>query len=627
MGKVDEKNISNPENYDDNKNDNIKEYTWIDIDKRILGAIIIIIVDVGASLWVFDLIKNTEFFSYALYLNIVILMSFIFLLYYLLRIASDMYDRGYLKKGKLSFKVCKWIFGGLFLIPATFSVIIILLCSKVGVDQSKCAHAFYVITNQVFGNRHDLALEALEEAIYYDAGRHKEYFIERADLYFDIYEDLMREESSDVVSDGHVAYKLTYDECLNKAIADYSRVLLNETDIENVELQYKLGRIYRIKGDGYVDKAIEHLKYAYEKEPDNIDYVLEYGKALVSKNDVSYQQQGLMYICNAMKSKTKSDQSVEYYEEILMALQDIDNRDEILGDSSSYLLKNAAYSALGDTKHLQDGIQKASIVVKILSANESFVDELIVNMKDYVDREDADKTVLYEYSMALQSVDKNSEALYYIDKAIAKDPTNLRAYEQKGVILNSLRQYGDAIGIIDQMIEIYDSAENRRYKADYLYNDGKYNEAIKEYKQAMVQNDNYSAYCNYSIGQAYYRLKNYDFASSYFEKAISIGLSESHLPHCYKEWGDVCYILAKNERDNGNEEEAVALFNKSAANYHKAVDTAKTDEYKALCYNWAGNAHACVADYNGAVYDYRMAIQLDSSEPAYRDNLVTYTTM
>lgn len=86
------------------------------------------------------------------------------------------------------------------------------------------------------------------------------------------------------------------------------------------------------------------------------------------------------------------------------------------------------------------------------------------------------------------------------------------------------------------------------------------------------------------------------------------------------------------KRENGNKSKAEDLYNKAAEYYHNAIYEARTDDYRAVCYYWAGNAHKKVAslkqdqednesywdEYDNAGADYAKAHELDATSAEYK---------
>ena len=587
------------------------------IYRLILEFIAVVIIDIGAILWLFDFVKTSRQFSYAMLALVVLALIFIVLACFFGIKAVEIFE-GH-PKAQRGFKLASLVSAIGFNIIFV-QLIIMMNCGLP--NRSSFAYKVYRWSNLISSVKQDVPLEALSEAIKYDRKGKTQYYIDRGDIYLEIYDTIMEESVSEINHNVSDLYQLTSDDCLKNALADYSMALLSEPD--NLAYKFKRGQVYSMIGNDQYENAARDLKAIYEAELDNAEYALEYGKLLIERYDISLQDEGLKLIEKAAEIDTDSKEGTNYYKYILKALRGVESK-EIRSDiGKRFLRHNTLYSELDNSTHIQNGAKNSLHFNDFMNKHLDFANEVIEGLKDYVDSGDASGEDLYDYCVVLSSAKKYNDALKYIDEVIKIKPTYLPVYAEKAFIYNYMHDYDAAIENMDMLVGIYDSVENHIYRANILYNAKRYEDAINDYLYVVSKGMNKSAYSYYSIGQSYYRLENYVKANTYFEKAIHDGLVKDEKANCYREWGDVCYILGGNERKKKSEKNAVEWYNKAIEHYESAVNEAITDSYKAFCYYWAGYAYVNVYDYVSAADCFRKANELVPDETAYAETIKKY---
>jgi tetratricopeptide (TPR) repeat protein len=131
-------------------------------------------------------------------------------------------------------------------------------------------------------------------------------------------------------------------------------------------------------------------------------------------------------------------------------------------------------------------------------------------------------------------------SIYYSEEAIRLDPQYALAWYSKGIALNSMEKYDEAIKAFDEAIRLepilYGGAEawvGKGYALDGL---GKYNEAIEAYDKAINLDQNFSSAWN-NKAYALEKLGNYQEAITASDKAIEID------PQNKEAWNNKCKAL------------------------------------------------------------------------------------
>ena len=116
-----------------------------------------------------------------------------------------------------------------------------------------------------------------------------------------------------------------------------------------------------------------------------------------------------------------------------------------------------------------------------------------------------------------------SQALIYLNKAVAKDPKFANVYSNRGNAYRDLKQYPKALNDYNKAISL-DPSHVKAYnnRGNIYYEQKKYQQALNDYNQCLRLKPNYTfAYIN--RGLVFYQLKNKSRACKDFKKACQLG--------------------------------------------------------------------------------------------------------
>ena len=164
----------------------------------------------------------------------------------------------------------------------------------------------------------------------------------------------------------------------------------------------------------------------------------------------------------------------------------------------------------------------------------------------------------YRYLVEVYMVTRNyADAINSIEKIQNKTPAVLRAYQRvtfyRGLELFNNLAYNQSIDFFDLSLKngSYDRELNARalfWKAEALYRVGDYNGSISAYNQFSRTAGSFSLpefqNAEYNIGYAYFKLEDYEAASSHFRKYINAakGQRTEKLADALNRVGDYYYL-------------------------------------------------------------------------------------
>ena len=292
--------------------------------------------------------------------------------------------------------------------------------------------------------------------------------------------------------------------------------------------------------------------------------------------------------------------------------------------------------------HQNETIQKSEIEnnEQIENLKEKYYKASSQNEKDKIKNEVAkiDRSFL-----AIQKV-KDGDKLFYAGdykgairfygQAIALDPNNTSAYNNRGMAYQNLKEYDNAIADFNKVLELDPKASITYNNRGSIYNDLKnYKLAIKDYNKAIKLDSKYTfAYSN--RGVAYANLDDYKKAQADYNKAIELDPNDSAVYNnrsvMYQNLKEYDLALKDNNKAIELDPNFAAAYNnrgttygylndnqKALADYNKAIEF---ESDNATFYSNRGTVYDNLKDYNKAIKDHTKAIELESDNAAFYGN-------
>jgi len=206
--------------------------------------------------------------------------------------------------------------------------------------------------------------------------------------------------------------------------------------------------------------------------------------------------------------------------------------------------------------------------------------------------------IYHEIANKLYREKKYIANISLLDRAIELDPTDVRAYDDRGVAYAWLNQYERAIQDYNKAIEMdptYAGTYESRGVAYAWLN--QYERAIQDYNTA-IKLDPTDIRAHTGRGVAYAALNNYERAIQNYDKAIELNTTYAR---AYRDRGDAYTWLNNYER-------AIQDYNKAIEYYGTAI---KLDPTDIRTHTGRGNAYAALNNYEQAIQDYDRAIELN----------------
>jgi tetratricopeptide (TPR) repeat protein len=192
--------------------------------------------------------------------------------------------------------------------------------------------------------------------------------------------------------------------------------------------------------------------------------------------------------------------------------------------------------------------------------------------------------------IALQALNRYGEAIEMCDRSIALKPDYVYAHNNKGVALQNLKRYDEAIAMYDRVIALKpDFAEAYYNKGNALQNLNRYDEAIAMFDSAIALKPDYVDAHN-NKGVALQNLNRYDEAIAMYDRAIALKPDD-----------------ASYYNNKGNALQNLNLYQEAIEMYDKAI-ALKPDDANA--FSSKGNALANFNRYEEAIEMYYKAIAL-----------------
>jgi tetratricopeptide (TPR) repeat protein len=327
---------------------------------------------------------------------------------------------------------------------------------------------------------------------------------------------------------------------LDRAIAEFVKIVSLEP--KSLEDRLLLGQLYTVKHDNA--KAEAQFKAAQTIEPASEDVTLNLARLYAEQGDLK--------------------RSAELLEAV-----PVDDR-----TPKEEFALGAAYEQLKDTKKAIAAYQRSvdmepenldatrALGVALLGDNQ--LDASLKQFQLLLEADPEDAGALDHVSEIQRRQGKYTEALATIRKARAKDPENLEAGYNEGLILDVLGRYDEAIGVYQKMVDVtghangaytQDEKANRSIFLERLgsvyHEQNKTTEAIAAY-QKMIDLGGEIAIRGYQGEVETYRdAKMYDEATAVCRKAVAANPDSRELK----------LTLAAQLADTGKLDEGIALAN------------------------------------------------------------------
>ena len=449
-----------------------------------------------------------------------------------------------------------------------------------------------------------------------------------------------------------VDLRLSYAKILDKigqedeAVEQYNMILTKTGD--NKEILYSLERIYKgkleenptdatitanlgaiMQKEGKFNEALNYYSKAQSLNPQDINTRINVGTL--------YQQKG--------DYKT----AINAYDSVLIMYPN---------NASANHYKGQAYEALGDNDKAMAQYKKAlavepdNVEVKnsmlALTRKTMSPSEFIAHVKSTAGDNAGD--MIYDYALKLHKENKIDEAINMYNEALNMVSDNPEIYANLAIAQSQKKDYNAAMYTLKtasakfptngQIKDTYKSISTELNdgildNAANLYKQGKFEDAIKKYKEVVPQ----TADTNLAIASAYQNLKDIDNAIEYYKKALAIRSDSNtayYIAALYADKGDIekaenfadkaiaidnnsdAISLKQTLRDNAiaqNLQQAIELFDKEEYDSSLAIlnKVISSDDKNAYALYYRGMIFDTKNNYNGAITDYKKALSLNNS--------------
>jgi len=325
---------------------------------------------------------------------------------------------------------------------------------------------------------------------------------------------------------------------LDQAIAEFEKIISLEP--KDVEDRMVLGQLYTVKHEP--QKAEEQFKTAQAIEPDSEDVVLNLARLYAESGDVEHA-------AKVVEAVPESDRTSKMEFALGAAYDQMKRPKDAI---SAY--KRAIDIEPGDVRTM------GALAQALLTD-----DQLDAAMKEYQELADADPDdtgTLIHIGEIQRRQGKYEDALATVRKAIKKEPDNLEAGYNEGLLLDVLGRYDEAAQVYEHMVELTSHA-NGAYTSEEKNNRGiflerlgaiyheqnKVDQAVAAY-QKMIDMGGDSALRGYQGEVDTYRdARQFDKAVEISRKAVEANPKAS----------DLKLMLAGELADAGKVDEGLAM--------------------------------------------------------------------
>jgi tetratricopeptide (TPR) repeat protein len=325
---------------------------------------------------------------------------------------------------------------------------------------------------------------------------------------------------------------------LDQAVAEYEKIVSLEP--RDVEDRMVLGQLYTVKHEP--QKAEEQFKTAQAIEPDSEDVVLNLARLYAESGDI------------------------EHAAKIVEAVPESDRTSKMefaLGAAYDQMKRNKdAIAAYQRALDIEPGDVRSMGALAQALLNDDQLDAAMKQYRDLAEADPDDSSTLIHIGEIQRRQGKYEDALATIRKALKKEPDNLEAGYNEGLLLDVLGRYDESAQVYEHMVELTSHA-NGAYTAEEKNNRGiflerlgaiyheqnKTDQAIVTY-QKMIDMGGDSALRGYQGEVDTYRdAKQFDKAVEVSRKAVETNPKNS----------DLKLMLAGELTDAGKVDEGLAL--------------------------------------------------------------------
>ena len=331
------------------------------------------------------------------------------------------------------------------------------------------------------------------------------------------------------------------------ALEAFNKVLV--LDSNNLEARRGLLIIYN-DTDRY-QEAIELADFLMEKDPEDLEYCFYKANALCGLESFDESLELLNII---LERDSEYVHALHVRSMVKLNLEDLDGamsdinqcissgaKDEYtLTHRGSILLSQQKYhdalsdfdNALAINKDLALAKYNRGVTLRMLGENKKALKDV-----DQYFVEEVDSEILHQRSIILKNLNRDSEALDDLNRAIEMDQKNVEAFYSRGILQSKLGNYQEALSNLKQAEEL-----NKEYFQDYLLNGYSevyrkmkdFNSAIDYAKKALKFNPQFF-WANATLAEIHSDMGDNEEFYKYLELAVNGGFQVTDIEESIKE--------------------------------------------------------------------------------------------